>query len=314
MVFALIFTVLYFSKSGKIKKWLLAGTLLSLLGLYFSFVRGSWLVFLLLLPLLALCRKKISFFRFTWKSALFIICVAVGVHVIAGNTVPPIKQILATRFATKVPAEIGKGAAHQDLPAGGKVSSSPLNNPKVAVKIEESTVHQDLPAGRKDFGSLLNNQNVRLILIKISLRAWRENPVFGNGPGSFAYFYWKDRLGEVAAQKRIAEKAFPQTNPSMLFTVLGDSGLLGFIVFMVIAGKVFLLGLKKLTGPSTTLTLNAFALFVGLAALFLSYMLTDGLWLPLTWVFLGIGMAHLRCFPGVTKKGSAGKTETEPCV
>ena len=293
MVFALIFIILYFSKSGISKRWLLAGTFISMLGLYLTFVRVSWLVFLLVLPILSFFGKKLSFFRFTWKSAVFIIGVAVGAHVIAVNTVPPIKQIIQFRFATKVPVKIEKGTA----------------------KIEKGTAHQDLPAVWQDAGSLLNNQNVRLSMIKLSLRAWRENPFIGNGPGSFAYANWRSNLRGAGARQGIADKAFrPPTNPSMPFTVLGDTGLLGLIVFMVIAGKIFLLGLKRFVAPPTLLTPQAFALFVGLLALFLSYVLTDGLWLPLSWVFLGIGMAHFRCFPEVIEENSAKKTGTGQCA
>ena len=313
MVFALIFIILYFSKSGISKRWLLAGMFVSMLGLYLSFVRTSWLVFLLVLPILPFFKKKLSFFRFTWKSAVFIISVAVGAHVIAVNTVPPIKQIIQSRFGTKVLAKIEEkvlAKIEEKVPAKIEEKVPAKIEEKVPAKIEEGTAHQDLPAVRQDSSSLLNKQNVRFRMIKISLWAWRENPVFGNGPGSFAYANWRYSYGDAGARQKIAEKASPRTNPSILFTVLEETGLLGLIVFMVIAGKILFLSFNKLTVPPTPLTPQTFALFVGLVALFLFYMLTDGLWLPLSWVFLGLNIASLKRFPEVSD-GDSMQTHAE---
>jgi O-antigen ligase len=269
MVFALIFIILLFANGGKIKKWLWAGAVLSLLGLFFSFVRMAWLIFFLLLPLLALAKKKLPFFRFTWMAAALIASVTVGASVFAAVVVPPIRQICETRFATKVPASTSKRSAWR------------FSN------------------------SLLNTQNVRLTLIQLSLYAWREHPFFGNGPGSFPFTYFRATEGAAGVRRKIEENAFRQTNPSMLFTVLEDSGLLGLFLFLVLAAKFVFLSYKKLAGLSSPLAPQTFALAIALAALLLSYMLTNGLWLPFTWVFLALAAAHLREFP-LRSDGPAG--------
>jgi O-antigen ligase len=265
MAFALIFIILYFSKLSISKQWLLAGTIISMIGLYLSFVRASWFFLLLILILLPFFRRKLLFFKFTWKSAVIIIGIAFGAHTIAVNAVPPIKQIIKFRFATKVTAEMKKSTVH------GKGRS----------------------IIKKDF-SQLNVDNIRLLTMRVSLRTWSEHPVIGSGPGSFAFVFWRYAYNEAGARKRIAEGSLPWTNPNIVFTVLGDTGLLGLALFMVIAWKVVILNLKKNAASGLFLAPEAFALFIGLGSLFLSYMITNGLWLPLTWVFLALNIATLH--------------------
>ncbi len=278
MVLALIFIILYFSESGGEKKWLLAGMLLSLLGLFFSFVRICWFIFLLALPLLALARRKLSFFRFTWLLALFIMGGVVGTAFIAAYSVSPIARICQARFATKESADMKKNAFM------GKGRSLKKNRVSLLKRKYENV-------------SLLNDKNIRLFTMRVSLRTWSEHPVIGNGPGSFAYVFWRSVFDEEKAQKFIAEGYLPWTNPSIFFSILGDTGLLGLFIFLAMVAKFIFACRAKLAGPPTPLAAPAFALAVGLTALFLSYMLTNGLWLPLTWVFLALAVASLRQFP-----------------
>jgi O-antigen ligase len=277
MVFALICIILFFSKGGG-KKWQCAGALLSLLGLYFSFVRVSWLAFLLVLLLLPFCRKKISFFKLNWLSVLLIIGSIAGASAAAFYAVAPIRQICQARLATRLPANVKKAEAW------------------------------------KKNDSLLNVENVRLNLIQVSIRTWKEHPFLGAGPGSFAYSRWRFNLGKAGARQKVAENAYPQTNPSLLFTVLEDSGLLGFFVIMIMAAKFVFLNYKKITGPKPLLAPQTFALAVGLAALLLTYMLTNGLWLPLSWVLLGLATAHLREFPDRNDGPGTAGPHGDPCA
>jgi hypothetical protein len=297
MVFALIFLILYFSKNDMSKKWLLAGAFVSLLGLYFSFVRAAWFVFVWILLLLPFCRKKFSFFRFTCKPALLIIGVAVGAHMIAVHTVPPIRQISQFRFATKVTADMEKNSLR------GK--AGPFTTSDVSLRNNKK---------EKENVSLLNNKNVRLLAMRISLWTWSEHPLIGYGPGSFAYVFWRHVYDEATARQRIAEGYLPWTNPCMLFSVLGDTGLLGLFIFLVIAGQVVFLNLKKNAATGPLLAPGAFAIFIGLASLFLSYMITTGLWLPLTWVILGLNIAALKRFPEVNEGTHAELDGVLPCA
>lgn len=264
MVFALIFIILYFFENGTAKKWFQAGACLSMLGLYFSFVRASWLVFFLVLLALPFFGKRFPAFRLTWKSAVLIIGIAVGIHFFAVNWAPTFRNIHHTRFSTK----------------------NPLPPPPTSW-------------GRRNLGlgPQLNAQNVRLFTMRISLKTWSEHPVIGNGPGSFGYIFWRSVFDEEKARRFIAEGYLPWTNPSIFFSVLGDTGLIGLFIFLAMAVKFIFLCRAKLAGLSAPPAAQAFALAVGLTALFLSYLVTTGLWLPLTWVFLALAVASQRRFP-----------------
>jgi O-antigen ligase len=290
MVLALMFLVLYFSGKGKMKRWLLAGALLSLLGLYFSFVRAAWLFFLLAVPLLALGRMKLAFFRFTWTAALFIVGCSLGLYFFAAAAFPPIRQICDTRFAQ----------------SSALAGNEARRVPPVAAKSMKGL--RGKPAWKYD-STLINGHNIRLILVRQSLRNWGENPVFGNGPGSFAFASWCSQMGEAGAWRMVAENRFPPTNPSMIFTLLEDSGLVGLLLFLAMAVKFLLLNYRRITGAGSTSAPLAFALGVGLMALMLTFVLTNGLWLPLTWVLLGLGVASLERFPSVGETSPRTRAE-----
>jgi O-antigen ligase len=283
MVFALIFIVLYFSKAGALKKWCLAGALGSLIGLYFSFVRASWLVFLLVMLLLPFFRKKIPFFKFTWKAAALIIGIAVGIHLLAVNWIPTFRDIQQYRFSSKSPLQA----------TGGNCFSS-----KAPMQAARGN-------GRLKLGPQLNGRNIRLFTMRISLRTWSEHPVIGHGPGSFAFVFWRYVYDEETARHRIADGYLPWTNPCMAFTVLGDTGLLGLFIFLAMAAKFIFLCRARLGASSAPPAAPALALAVGFVALLISYLLTNGLWLPMTWVFLALAVASLRHIPAAGGDGKA---------
>ena len=104
------------------------------------------------------------------------------------------------------------------------------------------------------------------------------------------------------------------TNPSLLFTLLEDSGLFGLLIFLVLAAKFVFMNYKKLTGPVLSLAPQTFALAVGLTALLLTFVVTNGLWLPLSWVLLGLATAHLREFPGRSDTPGSARLNGGPCA
>ena len=287
MVFALIFFSLYFSVSGKARKWLLAGAVISLTGLYLSFVRTAWLIFLIIFLLQFVFKKKWPFLKANWKLSIIVIGAFFGFHLLAVQAIAPLKAINEFRFAAKV-------APAQKKPGFRSAA-------KVAPTQKKAVPEQS---------SLFNSQNIRFVLIKISWQAFLQNPVLGNGPGSFAYTYWRSNLGDAWARQKIAEKAFPQTNPSMLFTVLEDTGIIGIVLFAAIAGLFLILNFKGIARSGVPPAPQALALFVGLLALLMSYVMTSGFWLPLTWVFLGLNIASLKRFPELSA-GDSMRTHAE---
>ena len=151
-------------------------------------------------------------------------------------------------------------------------------------------------------------------MTKASWQAFLQNPVLGNGPGSFAYSYWKFKSGDALAQKKIAIKAFPQTNPNMLFAVIEDTGIIGFVLFATITVLICLLNFKGIARSGAPPAPQALALFIGLSALFLSYIMTSGLWLPLTWGFLGLNLASLKGFPEAGVGEGADRSGARACA
>jgi len=306
MVFALIFFSLYFSMSGKARKWLLAGAVISLIGLYLSFVRTAWLVFLLIFLLQFIFKKKWPFLKANWKLSAVVIGAFFGFHLLAVQSLAPLKAIHEFRFAAKVvPAQKKPGfrSAAKVAPAQKKPGfRSAAKVVPAQKKPGFRSAAKVAPTQKKavpEQSSLFNSQNIRFVLIKISWQAFLQNPVLGNGPGSFAYTYWRSNLGDAWARQKIAEKAFPQTNPSMLFTVLEDTGIIGIVLFAAIAGLFLFLNFKGIASSGVPPAPQALALFVGLLALLMSYIMTSGFWLPLTWVFLGLNIASLKRFPNV---------------
>jgi hypothetical protein len=315
MVFALIFFSLYFSGRGKTRKWLLAGAVISLIGLYLSFVRTAWLIFLLLFLLQFVFKKKWPFLKANWKLSAVVIGAFFGFHLLAVQLIAPIKAINEFRFTAKVAPSQKKAvlplkAIHEFrfyakvMPSQKKHNFSFIAKFMPFQQTREFRFYTKVTLSQKkavpEQSSLFNSQNIRFVLIKISWQAFLQNPVLGSGPGSFAYFYWEYCLGEVAAQKKITEKAFPQTDPSMPFTILEDTGIIGFVLFAAIIGLFGFLNFKGIAKSGVPPAPLALALFISLLALLMSYIMTSGFWLPLTWVFLGLNIASLKRFPEVS--------------
>ncbi|OGD30430.1 MAG: hypothetical protein A2Y56_10755 [Candidatus Aminicenantes bacterium RBG_13_63_10] len=65
-----------------------------------------------------------------------------------------------------------------------------------------------------------------------------------------------------------------------------------------VAVKLLLQNFRRISESGAPPAPQAPALFAGLSALFASYVITTGFWLPMTWVFLGLNIASLRRLSG----------------
>jgi hypothetical protein len=306
MMLALIFVVLYSTKEKPRKTWVIICFLLALVGLYFSFVRTSWIFFFLFFLLMPLLRNRWPFFRFTWRPLAFGVLGVILFHFLAVSFLPPFQTITSMRFAVAPVAEPEEprtdGAAEPQEPrpdaAGGPNKSRPA-------PVAEKQMPRPIP------NAVFGMQNLRMTYMILSLKNFRRSPLLGNGPASFSHFLWLNSYGKDGLRYLISIGQTPDTNPNMLLTVLEDTGLIGLLLFAVIAGKILLLNFRRISRSGALPAPQALALFVGLSALFASYLVTTGFWLPMTWVFLGLNIASLERFPEVSEGSSADSAQIE---
>lgn len=121
-----------------------------------------------------------------------------------------------------------------------------------------------------DPGARFSLENVRVQIMETSFKSFLRNPLIGNGPGGEAF------------------------TPSLITTVLEDTGIIGLILFLVLIGKIVFYNFKVIPLIDSKYSIIALGLFSGLIGLFVSYIFTQGFWIPFTWVFLAFNMSVLR--------------------
>lgn len=115
---------------------------------------------------------------------------------------------------------------------------------------------------------------IRWVAMKESFRSFLESPLLGHGPGV---------VGPTMG-----------FNPSLLTTLLDDTGLAGLTVFAIFLFLFFRQAARRIPELDDQDQLVSLGIFVGLGGLFVSYLITCGLWMPFTWVFMAFGFASLR--------------------
>lgn len=139
-------------------------------------------------------------------------------------------------------------------------------------------------------------KNVRAQQMIRSMQVFFNSPVIGNGPGSFSYLgIWGD--SEAYYNQQVAENKLSiesKCDPSIITTVLTDTGIMGFIVFLLLCLKYWQYNIKKIPLIKNKYQVYAFAFFVGNVALFSSFIFNNGFWIPFTWVFLALNIVVLR--------------------
>ena len=224
LFFATVFLVLYFNKPER-KTFHLLGLVLSLSGLFLSFVRAAWGGFLFALIFLFIFRKKAEGVRLRPAVVLKTGHFAAVILLFAVALLPPLQTIVQKRFF-------------------------PSTN------VERFTT-----------------RDIRIHAIEESFWTFLDSPIIGHGPGT---------EGEVMS-----------FNPSIVMTALQDTGILGLFFLIFLLWRFFAAGLRRVSCSEGAYQPQSFALIAGLAGLFLTYVLTSGLWLPFTWIFMAITVAAL---------------------
>lgn len=250
MFYALLFICLYYSKLKEKKKFYFIGMILSIIGLFFSFVRAAWVGFVIASVVLLFFKYKSSALKLNlalYIRNIFIFCMVLFLSVFLYS---PLRNILRERFY-------------------------PVYS-----------------------GARFSLENVRVQQMKTSFKAFLRHPLIGNGPGSAAFNYLVEDYGEKYAKNIVKDtvslKGKEGFDPSIITTVMEDTGIIGLILLLTLIGKIVFYNLKIIPLIDNKYSIIALGLFSGLVGLFISYNFSTGFWISFTWVFLAFNMVALR--------------------
>ena len=142
---------------------------------------------------------------------------------------------------------------------------------------------------------------IRLSDARNAFRDWLSSPLFGHGTGSFAQLHGI-RAGTVAWIS------------NLILHTLVDTGLVGLAVQLALIFLLYRDAWRAAhSSPSPELQIGLPALALGLLTLFITFQLTDGTWLALFWIHLGL-MANgvftarqaAQNIPSIRLQGSGG--------
>jgi len=136
----------------------------------------------------------------------------------------------------------------------------------------------DLVARLQSFGRLAADPtwSIRLIDARNAYQDWLARPLLGHGTGSFAQLHGI-RAGTIAWIS------------NLVLHTLVDTGVVGLIIQLALVFLIFRDAWRagrRSRAPELQIGLPALA--VGLLAMLIAYQTTDGTWLALFWVHLGL--------------------------
>lgn len=147
-------------------------------------------------------------------------------------------------------------------------------------------------------GASFSTQNVRVQQMAVSLGEFIQHPLIGNGPGSGAFDLYKNAFGPDSPVDEFLVSGITEGfNPSVIFTALEDTGVAGLACLLIIAIAVIRTLSRRESIASAYLRSAASAWYGVLAGLVVSYLFTQGLWLPFTWVFLAFAIVPVIIHP-----------------
>jgi hypothetical protein len=120
--------------------------------------------------------------------------------------------------------------------------------------------------------------NPRLLQMGVSFSQFLESPIFGNGLNAYRF------LGTQysnAVEDWMPDWVISGYDPSLLTSLLNDTGIIGFSLFMTFLYYYFRTILKN------NFESNIFV-FCAILSLMISYLFTNGLPFVFTWVFIAI--------------------------
>lgn len=195
------------------------------------------------------------------------------------------RPLLATILA--MPVFVGVTyAAIQALPAPDPsiAASAPIENDMSSRLATFKRLDSDLTV------------NTRVEDAKWAIEDWWASPWLGRGTGSFLQIHGI----------RVGTEAWIS---NLILHTMTDTGLVGLLIQMTLFGLVAVRAWRiagVATDPRLAIGLKAMAL--GLLAMFIAYQLTDGTWLAVFWIHLGLMVNGIYC------AGAVGGQPSDVCV
>jgi len=125
--------------------------------------------------------------------------------------------------------------------------------------------------------------NLRLVMMFESWENAKRSLIIGNGPSAFSL---QGLLLEIPHR---GENAF---DPSIITTLLNDTGIIGLITFSIFIFKICSLSFKSFRYDSgNILSKYSIAFTCAMTGLIISYIPTTALWIPYSWVFFSLPSA-----------------------
>jgi len=242
--YTLFFLILYSSHPHKKKNLYLGGMILSLIGLFFSFVRASWVAVLVALVIMVLSRNIMRL-----KNVKFDVLYKLSF----------LSLFMVVLFLSFSP------------------SLSSIIRERLTVKLDPSTRFV-LP---------------RLATTKYAIKSFLKNPIIGNGPGNPIIEEGSDEYDEMV-EEGLSLFTNREYTYSIVVNLLNDTGVIGLIVFILFLAKYVRFNIKNIPTVDPDFQIINFALFGGVLTLFISYLATNGLWIPFTWAFLALSVAGIK--------------------
>jgi hypothetical protein len=132
-------------------------------------------------------------------------------------------------------------------------------------------------------GNYSIKENIRFKMMAHSWNNAMASPIIGNGPAAFT------TQGTALNIKYGRGIAF---DPSIVTTLMNDTGILGAFTFILFLWVFFSDVFRTFRyNPQSILAKYAVAFSIGVFGLLISYVFTNGLWLPFSWVFFGLTTA-----------------------
>lgn len=277
MFYSLLFFVLSCKSSNKRRLYSLSLNL-SLIGLFLSFARGAWLGFFVALLFSLFFKYKFKHLKLdisVYIKNLYMPLVLIFIIIIIS---PQIRGIIKERF-------------HPSYDPGAS-----LNLTNARIGLIKNSMRRFINAPTEN----IIKDNNQISNIPPSRSSSYMSLVIGNGPGSSGFSYIAIAKGEEYAKEitrgkiTLERKEDEGFDPSIISTVLSDTGIIGLIIFLLLIGAIVMLNFKTIPLLIEEYQLIGLGSFLGIIGLFMSYIFSQGLWIPFTWVFLAFNTAAFK--------------------
>jgi hypothetical protein len=175
------------------------------------------------------------------------------------------------------------------------IRALPAPDPSIAA----SALAASAPAENDDMSSRLSTLksldtdftlNTRLQDAKWAFEDWRASPWLGRGTGSFLQIHGI----------RVGTEAWIS---NLILHTMVDTGLVGLLIQMTLFGLVTVRAWRMARAASDLrLAVALKAMALGLLVMFIAYQLTDGTWLAVFWIHLGLMVNGIYCASEVARQ------------